>query len=68
MQDNMKSDGLVDISEITVDRDLSDRERRLEYLRQIKDPCHYKCKGITIHAKYADNGKSIEDCLRSNVS
>jgi hypothetical protein len=43
-------------------------ERISEYNRQIKDPCNYKCGGITVKAKFANNGVSIEDCLQSMVS
>jgi hypothetical protein len=59
---------LVDIRAVQVDRALPQSERINDFRKQIKDPNHYRCGGIKVNAKYADNGKSIEDCLRPCVS
>jgi hypothetical protein len=65
MQPAANNDVLVDIRDVQVDKNLTQRERVSEYNRQIKDPCHYKCNKLTVTAKFADNGVSLEDCLRS---
>ena len=56
--------GLVDIRDISVDQSLPREERVAEFLRQIKNPCHFKCGKFTVHAQFAENGVSLEDCLK----
>ena len=55
---------LADIRDVSVDPNLSREERIAEFLRQIKNPYLFKCGKFTIRAKYADNGVSLEDCLK----
>jgi len=55
---------LVDIRDIHVDPKLSKCDRILEYLRQIKDPFHFKCGKFTITARFAEDGPTLEDCLQ----
>ena len=56
--------GLVDIRTVSVDKNLSKQERVMEYIRQIKNPYHFKCGKFTIKARFNDNGPTLEDCLR----
>jgi hypothetical protein len=58
---------LVDIRDIRMDANLSKLERIAEYVRQIKDPYHFKCDEFTVSVKYADNGVKFEDCLKRIV-
>ena len=58
------SDALADIGSVRVDQGLPRNERILEYIRQIRNPYCYKCGKFTVWSKYADNGPSLEDCLR----
>ena len=30
----------------------------------IKNPCHFKCGKFTVRAQFAENGVSLEDCLK----
>ena len=55
---------LVDIRDISVDQALSREERIAEFLRQIKNPHCFKCGKFTVHAQFAENGVSLEDCLK----
>ena len=55
---------LVDIRVIAVDQNLPKKERIAEFLRQIKNPYCFKCGKFTIHAQYAKNGISLEECLK----
>lgn len=55
---------LVDIREVTVDRHLPREERIAEFVRQIKDPCYFKCGKFTVRARFAENGITMEDCLQ----
>ena len=55
---------LVDIRDVSVDKDLTKHERIAEFVRQIKNPYHFKCGKFTVTAKYAENGVTLEDCLQ----
>lgn len=59
---------LVDIQDVDVDKTLSKKERIAEFLRQIKDPYHFKCGKFTVTAKFADNGVTLEDCLQRIIT
>lgn len=64
MRETIPGAELVDIRDIQVDKNLPKRERIAEYLRQIKDPYHFKCGKFTVTAKFAENGYTLEDCLQ----
>ena len=55
---------LVDICDISVDRDLPKEERIAEFVRQIKNPYHFKCGKFTIRASFPSEGSTLEECLR----
>lgn len=56
--------GLVDIRNVSVDQSLPKEERIAEFLRQIKNPYCFKCGKFTVRAQFAENGVSLEDCLK----
>ncbi len=58
---------LVDIRNVHVDANLPKPERIAEFIRQIKDPYHFKCGEFVVSVKYAKNGVSLEDCLERIV-
>ena len=68
MKDNETNPELTDIRDITVDKNLPQRERIVEFVRQIKDPYHYKCGDMTITAVYSENGLTFEKCLQQIFS
>ena len=55
---------LVDIRDVSVDQSLPKEERIAEFLRQIKNPYCFKCGKFTVRAQFANNGVSLEDCLK----
>ena len=55
---------LADIRDVSVDQTLSKEERIAEFLRQIKNPYCFRCGKFTVRAQYAENGVSLEDCLK----
>ena len=55
---------LADIRDVSVDQSLSKEERIAEFVRQIKNPYCFKCGKFTVRAQFADNGVSLEDCLK----
>ena len=58
---------LADIRDVTVDPDLPREERIAEFLRQIKNPYCFRCGKFTIRASYAQDGVSLEDCLKQII-
>lgn len=60
-------DNLVDINDITVNKELSKAERIAEFIKQIKNPYCFKCGNFIVKARYTDNGLSMEDCLQSII-
>ena len=55
---------LADIRDVSVDQSLPKEERIAEFLRQIKNPYCFRCGKFTVRAQFADNGVSLEDCLK----
>ena len=55
---------LVDIRDVSVDQSLPQEERIAEFLRQIKNPYCFRCGKFTVRARFANNGVSLEDCLK----
>ena len=55
---------LVDIRDVSVDQSLTREERIAEFLRQIKNPCHFRCGKFIVRAQFAENGVSLEECLK----
>ena len=55
---------LVDIREVSVNKDLPKEQRVIAFVRRIRDPYHYSCDGITVLARFAPDGPALEDCLR----
>ena len=67
IKDLTNPDTLVDINDISVNKDLPKPERIKEYIRQIKNPYCFKCGNFVVTAKYSDKGLSIENCLQSII-
>jgi len=59
---------LVDIRDVSVDKSLPKQERIAEYVRQIKDPYHFRCGKFTVTARFAENGATLEDCLQKMMA
>ena len=59
---------LVDISTINVDKNLPQKERCADFKRQIKDMHNYQSGILSVKAVYANNGATIEDCLRGMMA
>lgn len=51
------TDELVDIREVTVDKDLPKEERIAAFLHQIKNPYRFRCGDFVVNAEY-----SARDC------
>ena len=61
-------DELVDINSVTIDPSQSKEERIAAYLSQIKDPYHFKCGQIEVHACYSVDGPTLTECLKQLIN
>ena len=46
------ADNLVDIRSVSVNKELPREERIAEFVRQIKNPCHFRCGKFIVRATY----------------
>ena len=58
------ADELVDIREISVDKDLPKEERIAAFIRQTKNPYRFRCGEFVVNACFAGNGVTLEECLQ----
>ena len=59
-----RTDGLVDIRSISVDKTLPKQERIASFVRQIKDPYLFRCGDFVVQVCFANNGATLEDRLQ----
>lgn len=59
-----EQDTLVDIRDVKVDKNLSREERIAEFVRQIRNPYLFKCGKFTVRASFAENGATLEECIK----
>jgi len=64
MQKIQTTSDLIDIRDITVNKNMSKKERIADFIKQIKDPHHFRCGQFTVTVKYSESNTTIEDCLR----
>jgi len=64
MREDIMADELADIRDVNVNENLPKQERIAEYIRQIRNPYHYKCGKINVRARFNKNGPTIEECLQ----
>lgn len=64
---NSSQDEPVDINSVTIDPTLSREDRITEFLKQIKNPYHFECGGIEIHACYSEDGPTLMECLKQLI-
>ncbi len=58
------SDELVDIRDVTVDKDLPKEERIAAFLEQIKNPYRFRCGDFVVNATFSNKGVTLEECLQ----
>ena len=51
-----EADRLADIRDVSVNKDLPREERIAEFVRQIRDPYHFKCGGFVVRASFSQGG------------
>ena len=63
-ESHVPTDELVDIREVSVDKNLPKEERIAAFIRQIKNPYRFRCGDFVVNACFAGNGVTLEDCLQ----
>ena len=58
------ADELVDIREVSVDKNLPKEERIAAFISQIKNPYRFRCGAFVVNACFAGNGVTLEECLQ----
>ena len=54
-------DELVDIRDVTIDRNLLKEERIRSFLEQIKNPYCFKCGEVVVKISFADTDVTLEE-------
>lgn len=54
---------LVDIETVKINPYDSPEKKMLDYIKQVKNPYCFLCKGYAVKLEFANNGKTIEDCF-----
>jgi hypothetical protein len=65
---SVNADALVDIRDVNVDKNLPRQERIAEFVRQIKNPYHFRCGKFVVTARFTEGGPSLEDCLQRIIT
>ncbi len=68
MNNSLNPQDLVDIRDVCVDKDLPKQERIHEFVRQIKDPYHFRCGKFVVTARFAEDGPTLEECLQRIIA
>ena len=68
MNNSLNPQDLVDIRDVCVDKDLRKQERINEFVRQIKDPYHFRCGKFVVTARFAEDGPTLEECLQRIIA
>jgi hypothetical protein len=58
---------LVDLRDVPINTELSRQERLSDYIKRIRNPFCYKYGNIVVKESFANNGRSIEDCLEQYI-
>ncbi len=58
---------LADILEIEIDKDLSDTEKKREFIRQIKNPYLYRQGEYVVKLSFADTDATLTDRLKEYI-
>ena len=60
-------EALADILEIEIDRDLSDTEKKREFIRQIRNPYLYRQGEYVVKLSFADTDVTLMDRLKEYI-
>ena len=55
---------LVDIRDVSVNKELSRDERIAAFVQQIKHPYQFKCGRFTVRVSFSAEGATLEECIK----
>lgn len=58
---------LVDIESVNIDMTKPPKEKAADYIKQIKNPYCFKCKGYAVKLEFSDTGRTLADCFNNYV-
>ena len=58
---------LVDIRDVSINRELPKEERIADFVSQIKNPYLFKCGKYIVKASFSENGQTLEDCIKGLI-
>ena len=61
------SSELVDIRDVSVNRELPKEERIAEFVGKIKNPYLFKCGKYIVKASFSENGQTLEECIKGLI-
>ncbi len=64
----VQPDTLEQIENVKINTDLPVEERRMEFVRQIKNPYFFRCGKLIVQVEYSDTDKTINDCLKELIA
>jgi len=59
---------LVDLRDVPINTKLPRHDRVADFVRKIGNPFCYRHGNIVVKESFADNGRSIEDCLEQYIA
>ena len=62
--ENNCCENLVDIREVSVEKDLPKEQRIESFIRQIKNPYRFRCGDFVVNASFNGSGMTLEECLK----
>jgi len=63
-EENDCRDNLVDIRDVTVEKDLPKEQRIESFVRQIRNPYRFRCGDFVVNASFSSSGMTLEECLK----
>ena len=58
---------LVDIRDVSVNRELPKEERIADFVDKIKNPYLFKCGKYIVKASFSENGQTLEECIKGLI-
>lgn len=59
-------EALVDIKDVKINTELSDTERMIDFMQQIRNPYCYLCNGMVVKTRFVGK-QSLEDCIKATM-
>ncbi len=63
LEENSTAIELVELTTLNIDCTLSVKERKKEFLKQIKNPGHFLVDGIEVEVNFSSDSLTLKNCL-----